>query len=280
VKRSTPIILIALFFLGQNLPAQNLTITAPNGGETLTLGQTVQINWTANGVNQKVKLQLIRGGGALVGLIEGNLNATPSSFTWTIGQTDSGTAAADTNYKIRIRTADNALEDASNGTFTIAVASTPPPTSASPYKVYQPELQKKPLTVNAQIVPYAAINSFTVNGQVNAGSAYIECSLAQGLRCQVSASSFAQPISYRYTLRLMNTINSLSYQVMQSPWIPQADFTISVSRDVVLDKVYPNHMLDGQMVPSFLFGSIMVEAKNATQVEAPKNLTLQIKLTI
>jgi hypothetical protein len=386
VNKAMPIILIALCALALGLPAQSLTITAPNGGETLTLGQTVQITWTANNVNQKVKLQLIRGGGALVGLIQGNLNATPSSFTWTIGQTDSGNATADTNYKIRIRTADNALEDASNGTFTIAAATTPPPppppvtinltrpndgeemligatfhvtwTSANlngnnhlelwsgnsklgiiaqnlpagpydyswkigyymggkaipgggykikvvnsngpedasdipftllpglersdptlrnPAQRYQPELQKKPLLVNVQVLPYAVINSFTINGMVEVGNQRVECFRQQGLRFQANASSFAQPISYRYTLRLLRPSNGMSFVIKQSPWLAQNDFTMQVTLKDIYDILFPE---GNSNVPLSIQGSVMVEVKNATQTESPQNKGIQIKLTL
>jgi hypothetical protein len=275
-----PIILIALCTLALGLPAQNLTITAPNGGETLTLGQTVQITWTANNVSQKVKLQLIRGGGALVGLIKGNLNATPSSFTWTIGQTDSGTATADTNYKIRIRTADNALEDASNGTFTIAAASTPPPpppASNSPYQRYQPELQKKPLTFNAQVVPYAVINSFTINGKVEVGNQRVECFRQQGLRFQANTSSITQPVSFHYTLRLLRPSDGMSLIIKQSPWLAQNDYTMQVTLEDIYDILFPE---GNSNVPLGIQGSVMVEVKNATQAQSPQYEQIQIKLTL
>jgi hypothetical protein len=276
MKKAKPVLSLILFTLSSLLAAQSLTITAPNGGETLTLGQTVQITWTANGVNQKVKLQLIRGGGALVGLIEGNLNATPSSFTWTIGQTDSGIATADTNYKIRIRTADNALEDASNGTFTIAVASTPPPTSASPYKVYQPELQKKPLTVNAQIVPYAVIISFKVNGQDNSGGSKAECSRSQGIPCQASVFSKDKPILFRYTLRLDDPRNGLRHQILQTPWLQQETYTFAISQTEVMNTVFGDDPPSN--VPLTLFGGVLLDVKNQIQSEPPKSCNIEIKM--
>jgi hypothetical protein len=278
MKKAKPVLSLILFTLTSLLAAQNLVVISPNGGETLTLGQTVQITWTANSVNQKVKLQLIRGGGALVGLIAGNLNATPSSFTWTIGQTDSGNATADTNYKIRIRTADNALEDASNGTFTIAAASTPPPpASTSPYQRYQPELQKKPLLVNVQVLPYAVINSFTINGMVEVGNQRVECFRQQGLRFQANASSFAQPVSYRCTLRLLRPSNGMSFVIKQSPWLAQNDYTMQVTLKDIYDVLFPE---GNSNVPLSIHGAVMVEVKNATQTESPQYKQIQIKLTL
>jgi hypothetical protein len=280
MKKTKPVLSLLLFTLSSLLAAQSLTITAPNGGETLTLGQTVQITWTATNVSQKVKLQLIRGGGALVGLIAGNLNATPSSFTWTIGQTDSGTATADTNYKIRIRTMDSALEDASNATFTLAAASTPPPpppASTSPYQRYQPELQKKPLTFNAQVIPYAVINSFTINGKVEVDNQRAECFRQQGLRFQVNTSSIAQPVSYHYTLRLLRPSDGMSLIIKQSPWLAQNDYTMQVTLEDIYDILYPE---GNSNVPLSILGSVMVEVKNATQAQSPQYKQIQIKLTL
>jgi hypothetical protein len=268
--------LIILTGLALGLPAQNLTITAPNGGETLTLGQTVQITWTANNVSQKVKLQLIRGGGALVGLIAGNLNAAPGTFTWTLGQYEGGTAGADTNYKIRIRTADNALEDASNSTFTLAAASTPPPASTSPYQRYQPELQKKPLTINAQVVPYAVIISFKVNGQDNSGGSKAECFRTQGIPCQASVFSKDKPVLYRYTLRLDDPQNGLRHQILQTPWLQQETYTFAISQTEVMNAVFGDNPPSN--VPLTLFGGILLDVKNQTQSEPPKSCNIEIKM--
>jgi len=372
---------IALLGLALGLPAQNLVVVSPNGGETLTLGQTVQLTWTANNVNQKVKLQLIRGGGALVGLIAGNLNATPSSFTWTVGQYEGGTAAADTNYKIRIHTADSALEDASNGTFAIIGGATPPPASlrltnpnaskemqlgatchitwegkgldgsnrlelwkgtakvgdiaqgqpanqgdftwkigdilpgkasaGSGYKVKvvnsagladesdqsftlnpgmesalagpetpvqrsQLNFQQQTPMVNAQIVPYAVITSFTVDGHPASG-VYHKCFRAQGVLCQANAFSQTRPILYRYALHLIGLENgSYAHVVHQTPWIEQNSYTFTISQAAAMNAVYG----DGNysMVPISLFGRVYVEVKNATQSESPQMTAIGIQL--
>jgi hypothetical protein len=279
MKKAKPVLSLILFTLTSLLAAQNLVIIAPNGGEILTLGQTVQITWTANNVNQKVKLQLIRGGGAQVGLIAGNLNATPSSFTWTIGQTDSGMAAADTNYKIRIRTADNALEDASNGTFTIAAASTPPPpppASTSPYQRYQPELQKKPLTFNAQVVPYAVLTSFTADGKTDASGGKVDCHLPMGIQCQVGAFSKTQPILYSYKLIIYEQISGMSHVIKLSQWLEQNTYKFYATLEEVTDAAFPAGM--PSTMPFSVFGSVVVEVKNATQTEQPQSRHIQIKL--
>ncbi|MBE0665290.1 MAG: hypothetical protein IH584_05655, partial [Candidatus Aminicenantes bacterium] len=132
MKSSKWTLLTFLFLINWQLAARSLVLNAPNGGETLILGQTCQIKWTANGINQKVKLQLHQGG-TVLGIIANNLDAVPSTYTWTIGRYGGNTAAADTNYRIRIVTTDNAKEDFSDRKFSIAAGSlsAPPAPPAS-----------------------------------------------------------------------------------------------------------------------------------------------------
>jgi hypothetical protein len=282
VKRSIPVILIVLFGLALGLPAQSLVITAPNGGETLTLGQTVQITWAANNVNQKVKLQLIRGGGAQVGLIAGNLNATPSSFTWTIGQTDSGTAAADTNYKIRIRTADNALEDASNVTFTLAAASTPPPppppsSVTSPYQRKTPDLQKNP-GPDFSLPANAVFTVVTVNGR-SAESTWgneINCYPDTNIVIQAGASSAVKPVLYQYEMYLYSSPAQALRLIYTQAWTEQNQLTIKLSRGIVNQLLYPDG-LPGGTLPLSVWGHISVKVKNATQSGTPQGKQFDIK---
>jgi hypothetical protein len=282
VKRPIPVILIVLIGLALGLPAQSLVITAPNGGETLTLGQTVQITWAANNINQKVKLQLIRGGGSLVGLIAGNLNATPSSFTWTIGQTDSGTAAADTNYKIRIRTADNALEDASNATFTLAAASTPPPppppsSFTSPYQRKTPELQKNP-GPDFSLPANAVFTVVTVNGRSAESTSgnEIQCHPATDIVIQAGASSAVQPVLYQYRMFLYNTQAQALRQIYLQPWTEQNHLTINLSNQIIYQLLYPDGFPGGTL-PMYYIGHIFVEVKNATQSEQPQGKQFDIR---
>lgn len=254
------------------LPAQTLKITSPNGGETLTLGQTVPITWMAKNVDQKVRLLLMRNG-ARLGIIANNLNPGQGSYTWEVGQYQGGIAVADSNYTIRVRVVEGDLMDASDNEFTIASG-----TSSPVYQLYRPELHKKPLTVNAQIVPYAVITAFTINGQPKAGNAYLKILMPNGLNCHTAAFSQTQPIMYRYTLYMQNKLNDLRYLVYQSIWTEQKDFTLPVSTMSVLNNVYPGNMLDGQPIPIWLRGTLSVEVKNTTQSEAPKKSQIEIEL--
>ena len=80
------------------------------GTSPYKIGNSVTVSWTATGVGQNLKLQLIRSGGGLVGPIVNNLAAGTSSHLWTAGSYIGGTAeAADNAYRIRVSTLDNSL---------------------------------------------------------------------------------------------------------------------------------------------------------------------------
>ncbi len=397
MNRSMSIIIITLLFLTLGLPAQSPIITAPNGGETLILGQTVQITWTANGISQKLKLQLHQGG-TVLGIIANNLDAVPSTYTWTVGRYGASTAAAGTNYRIRIVTTDNAKEDFSDRNFSIAagsssappappsslhIAGTPPASTlltiskpnggeswlqgasghitwnamglsgsnrlelwqgnnrighiaqnltsgpgdyawnignleggakatpannyrikiinsggqedmsnrdftitpevrkmrhdpTDPVQINHPNLQQQNNMTNLELVAYAVINSFSVNGRTSSPlNDLIECYRSQGVACQASTFSKTQPVMYRYTLYLESPYNSMRYLIYQGAWIPQSNFTINLQYSGVLDKLFPDG-LNGKPVPVAVRGSVWVEAKNTSQTEPPQRRTLEI----
>lgn len=111
-------------------PAQAVTVTSPNGGETLVLGESWPIAWTAANVPVNVRIQLIRPGGGLVGLIATNRAPAASPFAWTVGQTASG-AAPEGSYKVRVSALDGSVMDESDAPFTIRAGSVPPETPPS-----------------------------------------------------------------------------------------------------------------------------------------------------
>jgi hypothetical protein len=113
--------------------AQGITVTSPNGNETLVLGKQWPITWTAN-VTVKVKIQLIRPGGAIVGVIVTNLASDSSPYPWTIGRIAAGIAPAG-SYRIRVIAMDGSSQDASDKSFTIAAGEQPP---ANPPAVFHP----------------------------------------------------------------------------------------------------------------------------------------------
>ena len=98
--------------------AAALTVTPPNGGESWAKGSTKLITWTAAGVGGNVKLILLKAG-VKMGDIAASVPASQQSYSWTVGNYEGGTADPASDYKIRVRTLDNAQNDTSDGTFTI-----------------------------------------------------------------------------------------------------------------------------------------------------------------
>jgi hypothetical protein len=103
--------------------APSITVNWPNGGETLTPGQSVMLRWTSSYVTGTVRVELNRTypGGTWVML---NANVAMDSLQWTVDQFGGASA--------RIRVTSNtysAATDVSNANFTI---STPVLTMVSP----------------------------------------------------------------------------------------------------------------------------------------------------
>ena len=73
------------------------------------IGDSRTISWSAPGVSQALKLQLIRSSGSLVGPIANSLAAGTTSYSWPAGQYIGGTAEPGENFRIRVSTTDNAL---------------------------------------------------------------------------------------------------------------------------------------------------------------------------
>jgi len=120
MKRMLSLIAVCLFTLGM-LAAQSVTVTSPNGGESMMLGQLLPfpITWSASGLKQNIRIVLLKHDGSEFGLIKDNLSAGSSPFQWTVGKTDKGKAPAG-YYKIRVAAMDGSCYDVSNAFFTIA----------------------------------------------------------------------------------------------------------------------------------------------------------------
>ena len=95
-----------------------ITITKPNGGETIKTQQTYEITWQAQGVD-RVWISLVQGGKDH-GLIAENIPATTGRYQWKVP----GDVSADfgtTGYKIFIsnNSPNNEVRDESDETFSI-----------------------------------------------------------------------------------------------------------------------------------------------------------------
>ena len=93
-----------------------ITVTSPNGGETLSRGSVMPIKWSSTGTpGNYVKIELYNGT-TLSSTITTSTSLSAGSFNWTIPSTQ----AMGSNYTIRITsTTNSAISDTSNGTFTI-----------------------------------------------------------------------------------------------------------------------------------------------------------------
>ncbi len=94
-------------------PQPSITVTSPNGGETIKIGSTVPISWTSTRVSNNVRISLYKNG-TYVKTIASDV-ANNGSYSWTVGS-----ETATSGYAIRVTSsADDQLRDMSNGTFTI-----------------------------------------------------------------------------------------------------------------------------------------------------------------
>ena len=80
-----------------------------SGASPHRIGADCTVSWSAAGVSQTLKLQLIRSDGTLVGPIINSLAAGTTSYVWPAGQYIGGSAEPGENYRIRVATTDNAL---------------------------------------------------------------------------------------------------------------------------------------------------------------------------
>jgi hypothetical protein len=100
------------------VPASNsVTVTAPNGGESLTGGSSTNITWTSTGTIANVKLEYSVDGGTNYTVISAS-TANDGTEPWTVP------SSATTQGRVRVSDAANAAtNDVSNANFTITVSS-------------------------------------------------------------------------------------------------------------------------------------------------------------
>jgi beta-lactamase superfamily II metal-dependent hydrolase len=98
-------------------PATNLTLTAPNGGESWSGGSSRAITWTSADVSN-VKLEYSLDNGTSWTVIASSVAASTGSYSWTVPNT------ATTQARVRISDAQNGTpSDTSNSVFTITSSS-------------------------------------------------------------------------------------------------------------------------------------------------------------
>src|SRR5437899_3742931 len=93
----------------------SLTITAPNGSESWSIGSTQTITWTKTGTIGSVRLDYSTDGGATYpNVITVSTPATPGSYSWTVPDTPTAQA----RVKVTL-ISDTSVNDASDGNFSI-----------------------------------------------------------------------------------------------------------------------------------------------------------------
>ena len=100
MKKTWILAVLAVFFAAM-AHGGTIAVTQPGGGN-LTMGSVYPIAWAASGITSNVRINLIKPGGALVGLIAGNQAPDSSPYSWTVG----APAVAGEQYRIRVAASD------------------------------------------------------------------------------------------------------------------------------------------------------------------------------
>lgn len=96
----------------------SLTVTSPNGGESLQQGAVRNITWDSSGVSGTLKITLWKDG-VFVGVVADGLDAASGTYAWTVGNYTGGTAAAGTGYTVKIKEKGTTVADVGDGSFSI-----------------------------------------------------------------------------------------------------------------------------------------------------------------
>lgn len=138
MKKTFGTSLLVMLLVG-SLGAGTLTVVKPNGGESWTLGQAnCQVGWSAAGVSQNVRINLLKGG-TVVGTIAASLPPGSSPFLWTAGKLADGTTVqAGGDYRVRIRAIESSEFDESDGLFSLVNLAPPPPPPPAALQLKKP----------------------------------------------------------------------------------------------------------------------------------------------
>ncbi len=98
----------------------SITVTSPDGNESLGYGRVSNITWDSINLSSSVKITLWQND-VFIGTIAAGLNASSGTYSWTVGNYIGGTAATGGNYKIKIKEKGTAVADLSDSSFSIAV---------------------------------------------------------------------------------------------------------------------------------------------------------------
>lgn len=95
-----------------------LTVTSPNGGESLIKDSTHTITWQASYFSTHIKITLWQGD-TRIGVIAPDLDPGPGSFNWNVGDYAGGSADPGAGYRIKIKARNLRISDFSDSAFSI-----------------------------------------------------------------------------------------------------------------------------------------------------------------
>jgi len=112
------------FIINSGSQAKSITVNYPNGGETLTTGQSIGISWSSTNISpDPVSLELVQGSNTTAYQIIASPIQNQSPYSWTI---PSNIPTGQYRIKIyRTNTTNGTIVDYSNNTFTITNTTVP-----------------------------------------------------------------------------------------------------------------------------------------------------------
>ena len=152
---------ITMFLAGAAIFGGTITVTQPAGGN-VAMGGTCPIAWTASNVAANVKIQLVKPGDALVGMLANNLAAGGSPWNWAVASP----AVIGQQYKIRVRAVDGSAEGES-AVFTVVQGAEPVPGSISNVKL-------------SGSSPYCLGTNYTISWTVTGVTQHLKLELMKG----------------------------------------------------------------------------------------------------
>ncbi|MCP4215586.1 MAG: hypothetical protein GY765_13110, partial [bacterium] len=149
----------------------SLQLNSPKGGETIKIGESFPITWNAIGLEDTVKLVLLKDG-APVGDIAVDLDADIGNHSWKIGEISAGTAAAGDGYQVRIGDTAGSYNDENEASFTLQEAAALTVTVGSPLDNSAVNTTEVLINGSVEGSTPTAVSIGQTNGEISGGNFY------------------------------------------------------------------------------------------------------------